>query len=316
MVVLRALSRQWISSSGNIAENGLGKDFEETIAKTTKAMLVDNEHIVSECIASDEAITTLTEAADIVASKTYQFALLAPSQSPISSCELSTTSLTSLPRNPIIFPGSFNPPHAGHLQLAQAAINAVKRRYHEIGLNDRDVPINMLFELSITNPDKPPIPSEMVTQRIQGFTSPGNKDHLPCDWGVLLSSAPLFSQKVDIFSKHLPIDSNNTTGTRMFFVIGSDTMVRIIDPKYYNGSESEMLDAVRSMNELGVHFIVGGRLEQKTAPSEIPKFIDGKEELKLLPHDLQSMFTILAREEFRVDISSSQIRAAAEATKV
>jgi hypothetical protein len=47
----------------------------------------------------------------------------------------------------------------------------------------------------------------------------------------------------------------------MFFVIGTDTMLRILDPKYYGDSEASMLDAVYQMKSKGVHFVVGGRLE-------------------------------------------------------
>lgn len=46
------------------------------------------------------------------------------------------------------------------------------------------------------------------------------------------------------------------------FVIGTDTMVRILNPKYYGDDRDMMLDAVREMGRSGVHFVVGGRLEQ------------------------------------------------------
>jgi hypothetical protein len=45
---------------------------------------------------------------------------------------------------------------------------------------------------------------------------------------------------------------------------GTDTMVRIIDPKYYGHSQSNMIAALEDMKRKGVHFIVGGRLEQGT----------------------------------------------------
>ena len=48
----------------------------------------------------------------------------------------------------------------------------------------------------------------------------------------------------------------------MSFVLGTDTMVRIINPKYYGDSRENMLEALADMKEKGVHFIVGGRLEQ------------------------------------------------------
>lgn len=52
------------------------------------------------------------------------------------------------------------------------------------------------------------------------------------------------------------------TTRQMGFVIGTDTMVRILNPKYYGDSQEAMLEAVRDMKRLGVHFVVGGRLKQ------------------------------------------------------
>ena len=48
----------------------------------------------------------------------------------------------------------------------------------------------------------------------------------------------------------------------MTFAIGTDTMVRILNPKYYDEDREQMLEAVREMGREGVHFVVGGRLEQ------------------------------------------------------
>jgi hypothetical protein len=50
----------------------------------------------------------------------------------------------------------------------------------------------------------------------------------------------------------------------MTFVIGADTMIRILNPKYYGDSFDAMLAAVRNMRDNGVHFVVGGRVEQGT----------------------------------------------------
>lgn len=51
-------------------------------------------------------------------------------------------------------------------------------------------------------------------------------------------------------------------GRQMAFVIGTDTMVRILNPKYYGNSKDAMLEAVRDMKRNGVRFVVGGRLKQ------------------------------------------------------
>ena len=98
----------------------------------------------------------------------------------------------------------------------------------------------------------------------------------------------------------------------MTFVIGADTMVRLIDPKYYGDDRDSMLDALADMRDLGAHFIVGGRVEQGVARNEIGaggrKFTNGQEEVGSLPPEARGMFTLLGEDEFRSDVSSTEIR--------
>ncbi|OEU07351.1 hypothetical protein FRACYDRAFT_271988 [Fragilariopsis cylindrus CCMP1102] len=73
----------------------------------------------------------------------------------------------------------------------------------------------------------------------------------------------------------------------------------------------------------GVGFIIGGRLEQQKqstssslqsskasppSPPSQPRFVSGRDELTDLPEDIASMFTVMEESEFRVDLSSSEIR--------
>ena len=88
-----------------------------------------------------------------------------------------------LPVQALVFPGSFNPPHFGHTTLAQAATNAWNGQSRAVCL-----------ELSLTNPDKPSMAPADVSDRAHHFFD--LKDRLPDQWGVLLTSAPLFAQKV------------------------------------------------------------------------------------------------------------------------
>lgn len=91
----------------------------------------------------------------------------------------------------------------------------------------------------------------------------------------------------------------------MIFVIGTDTLVRLLNPKYYDNNVSYMLKAIRDMKHKGVHFVVGGRVEQA---QQSRVFVSGKEQLESMPVDVKNMFTLLSEEEFRVDISSTEIR--------
>jgi hypothetical protein len=91
----------------------------------------------------------------------------------------------------------------------------------------------------------------------------------------------------------------------MIFVIGTDTLVRLLNPKYYDNNVSYMLKAIREMKQKGVHFVVGGRVEQA---QQSRVFVSGKEQIESMPVDVKNMFTLLSEEEFRVDISSTEIR--------
>jgi nicotinic acid mononucleotide adenylyltransferase len=215
-------------------------------------------------------------------------------------------SKTILPPKSIVFPGSFNPAHKGHVQLAQAALDKTECKV-------------AWFELSLTNADKPCLEEDQVVERLERFLK---LDIMPEHWGVILVSvkgitrrsicfnlilffflqtnAPLFKQKVDLLNPLQVSRSFLVPPLPLHFVIGTDTLVRLIDPKYYNNSKDEMLSTLEKMP---CHFVVGGRLTQKT---DSPTFVTGKEEVQRLPASLQSKFTLLG--EFRVDISSTELR--------
>ena len=216
------------------------------------------------------------------------------------------------PNDVLIVPGSFNPPHTGHVGLANAAVSALRRlrckeeeeaeesnaissrayssRYSSLSstvsassstasssailkrmwstvdeyTSEQSSDPTVFFEMSVTNADKPPLDPIEVERRVNMFvSSPSLKEaDMPKDWAVLLTNAPLFSQKSDILDNLIPGDSGRRR--KMSFVLGTDTMVRIINPKYYGNSREKMIDALVDMKDKGVHFIVGGRLEQGT----------------------------------------------------
>lgn len=191
-----------------------------------------------------------------------------------------------LPSLSLIVPGSFNPPHVGHILLALAAAKEMNEHCSSIW-----------FELSITNADKPALSIETIVERIKYFFQ--FRDEMPASicWGIILTNAPLFKQKVELLA---PIQIKNGDSV-LHFSIGTDTLVRLIDPKYYNNSRSEM---TQSLSKMSCHFIVGGRLDQSKVTGSI--FISGEQIISGLPLELREKFTIIP--DFRIDLSSTEIR--------
>ena len=100
--------------------------------------------------------------------------------------------------------GSFNPLHAGHERLAEAAAAAL------------GVPVT--FELPILNAEKPPLGYAEIERRLAQFR---------WRYPVALSRAALFVEKAALFPGCV-------------FVLGYDTAARLVDPRYYGGAASAM----------------------------------------------------------------------------
>ncbi|NOY28651.1 MAG: hypothetical protein GXP28_00320 [Planctomycetes bacterium] len=126
----------------------------------------------------------------------------------------------------VIFPGAFNPPHAGHRRMAQMAAAKLGQP--------------VAFELSITNVDKPPLDYVQLHERIEAFQrwDPTAK--------LLLTDAPTFCSKAARFPG-------------CTFIVGADTIVRIADPRYYHHSLAARDAAIETIANHGCRFLVFGR---------------------------------------------------------
>lgn len=137
----------------------------------------------------------------------------------------------------------------------------------------------LAFEISVTNVDKPPLAGETVRQRITQFAwkSP-----------VELTRAPTFLQKSRLFPKAT-------------FVIGADTAERLVAPKYYADDEDRMLDALEEIGRSGASFLVAVRID---AAGRVRTLSD-----IAVPHRYADLFGEIPEHRFRLDTSSSEIRA-------
>jgi hypothetical protein len=173
--------------------------------------------------------------------------------------------MLSAPQPFVLFPGSFNPMHEGHVLLARVA--------EEL----RQQPL--AFEISVTNVDKPPLEAETVRRRLAQFAwkSP-----------VELTRAPTFVEKSRLFP-----------GTT--FIVGADTAERLFGPQYYGDDEGRMHMALEEIANSGSSFLVAVRLDaagRVRALADIP-----------VPRRYADLFTEIPEHRFRLDISSSEIRA-------
>jgi glycerol-3-phosphate cytidylyltransferase-like family protein len=129
----------------------------------------------------------------------------------------------------LVFPGAFNPLHAGHLEMARIA----QRRIGEI----------VCWELSLFNVDKPPLDYVAIQQRLEGLRQ--------AQWQrpVVLTNAPTFSDKVRLFPGAV-------------FVVGVDTLSRIGDPAYYDHDPIRRDQAIAQIAEAEASFLVFARVHR------------------------------------------------------
>lgn len=130
------------------------------------------------------------------------------------------------PPLPVVFPGAFNPPHAGHLHMAALAEQRLGQP--------------LAWELSIANVDKPLLDFIAIRTRVHALRA---EDH---GRPIALTRAPTFREKAVLFPGAT-------------FVVGADTIVRIAEPRYYGGDAARRDEAVAAIAAQGCRFLVFGR---------------------------------------------------------
>ncbi|OHB69318.1 MAG: hypothetical protein A2V70_09260 [Planctomycetes bacterium RBG_13_63_9] len=163
----------------------------------------------------------------------------------------------------VILPGAFNPLHVGHRRMADVAGQVLQQ------------PVAM--EISILNADKPPLDYLEIERRTGQFAA---------DQGVWLTRAATFEQKSRLFP-----------GTT--FVVGTDTLRRIAEPRYYGDDRAACLAALGRMAQRGCRFLVFGR----DFGAGFIRFGDLE-----LPEVLRAICQEVPPDKFREDVSSTKIR--------
>lgn len=160
-----------------------------------------------------------------------------------------------------------------------APLHVGHRKMRQVAQRWLRIPVH--FELSVQNADKPTCSIRELGRRLAQFS--------PQD-AVWITQLPTFHDKTVFLRPR-------------WFVVGVDTMRRIADLRFYDMDEARFDAAVRTWNSAGTRFLVLGRIDG-TGFQEL-------EQLRL-PSSLLALCEGLSQQEFREDISSTQLREAGE----
>ena len=87
------------------------------------------------------------------------------------------------------------------------------------------------------------------------------------------------------------------------FVVGVDTALRIVEPRFYDGGTRGVEAALTSLREAGARFLVAGRQTGSSFQTlaNVP-----------IPAGFDDVFVELPESEFRADVSSTELRGRSE----
>jgi nicotinic acid mononucleotide adenylyltransferase len=169
----------------------------------------------------------------------------------------------------------YDPKRTGAVAVFPGAFNPLHdghQRMMELAADILGMPVE--FEISIENVDKPPLDFVEMDGRLRQFEGQA----------VWFTRASTFVRKAELFPGAI-------------FIVGADTIRRISDPRYYGDNHELAAAAIDRIRQHGGRFLVFGRARGGRLESLIQ-----------LPQALRELCTEVPLEQFRVDISSTELR--------
>lgn len=238
------------------------RQLEEKIVSELILRIIGHVCLQQDCFKNMNLLTTDEKITVINASSLPNMEKLLLQDNHIFYSVLSKFNKNNIQQSNIIFSGSFDPCHKNHVQMATIASNKFN--------------MQVIFEISIKNVDKPPIDYISLEERINSIKNNINEVVLK---DIVITNAPLFAQKAELFPNSI-------------FIVGTDTVQRIFNVKYYRNADNQ-----KSLFE---HFI-----------AHKIKFLvfQRKDKELIIPDEVKSIFITVPINEYQDDgMSSTSMR--------
>ena len=168
----------------------------------------------------------------------------------------------------LVFPGAFNPLHAGHKRMLELACEMTGHPG--------------CYEICVHNIEKPKLDYIALEQRCEPFQD----DSLP----LVLTTAAKFADKAHCFPGAV-------------FVVGIDTLERIADPRFYENDPGKRDTSIAEIAGWGCRFLVFGRADTIPGNSGFKHMQDLE-----IPPQLQAICSEVSESIYRMDVSSTALR--------